>query len=83
MVTLVHDNSHLPLIETAGIFLSPGRKHKLGYKKKTSYFLPPPHTTCTTKVPLPMRVMYDTYYNGADYGYSQTVCYQLCEQTYV
>jgi hypothetical protein len=36
MVAMVHDNAQVPVIDIAGIELAPGRKHKLGYKKKTS-----------------------------------------------
>ncbi|UJR11174.1 hypothetical protein I4U23_015355 [Adineta vaga] len=82
MVALVHDNTQLPSIETAGIYLNPGHKHKLGYKKKTTSLLSPPYTTCTDRVSLSMKIMYENYYNGADYGYTQSICQQLCEQTY-
>ncbi|CAF1475678.1 unnamed protein product [Rotaria sp. Silwood1] len=80
-IALVHDNTEMPLIEARGIELAPGRKHKLGYRKKTIYFLPPPYTTCTGKVSPMMQAMFD-HYNDADYQYSETVCYQLCGQVY-
>jgi hypothetical protein len=82
MVALVHDNAHSPPIEAAGIGLAPGRKHILGYRKKTTYFLSSPYTTCTNKVSLQMEAMLDNY-NGADYGYDEMICYELCEQVYV
>ena len=81
MVAMVHHNTELPVIEAAGIELMPGRKHKLSYRKKASYFLPAPYSDCTSKIPLAMRTMFDGY-DGADYGYSQGVCYTLCLQAY-
>jgi hypothetical protein len=81
-VTLIHDNTELPLIETAGIHLAPGRNHKLGYRKKTAFFLSSPYTTCTNKISLQMEAMLDNY-NGASYDYDETICSELCEQLYV
>lgn len=82
MVALVHDNTELPLIDASGLQLKPGEKHKLGFKKKTTFLLSDPYTSCTDKVPQSMDIMLDQYYDKADYGYSQTICYQLCEQAY-
>ncbi|CAF2219431.1 unnamed protein product [Rotaria magnacalcarata] len=82
IVAMIHDNTQLPLIDVAGILLEPGRKHKLGYKKKQYKFLPSPYTYCTTDIPRPMRAMFDQY-EGADYAYSQGVCYTLCTQAYI
>jgi hypothetical protein len=82
MMALVHDNADIPLIEAVGIGLAPGRKHILGYKKKTTFLLSSPYTTCTSEVSLMMEAMLDNY-NGADYGYDETICYDLCEQVYV
>ena len=81
MMALVHDNTQLPLIEKAGICLATGRKHKLGYRKKTNYFLSPPYTACTDKVSTMMAAMFDNY-AGADYQYSESICFQLCGQVY-
>ncbi|CAF3221854.1 unnamed protein product [Rotaria sp. Silwood2] len=81
MMALVHDNTQLPLIETAGIELAPGRRHKLGYRKKATYFLSSPYTKCTDKVPFSMQAMFENY-NNADYLYSEALCYQLCGQVY-
>jgi hypothetical protein len=80
-VILIHDNSQVPLIEAAGIELAPGKRHKLGYKKKASYFLASPYTKCTNKISFSMQAMFDNY-NDANYSYSETVCYQLCSQIY-
>ena len=82
MVAMVHDNAQVPVIDKAGIELAPGRKHKLGYKKKTSYYLPAPYSDCTDTIPLAMQAMFDRY-AGADYAYSQDVCYTLCTQAYM
>jgi hypothetical protein len=81
MVAMVHHNTELPLIEAAGIELLPGRKHKLSYRKKASYFLAAPYSDCTTRVPPAMRATFKEY-GGADYDYSQGVCYTLCLQAY-
>ncbi|CAF1004824.1 unnamed protein product [Rotaria sp. Silwood1] len=82
MVAMIHDNTELPLIEVAGIQLDPGRRHKLSYKKKTYQLLSSPYSKCTTKVPLIMQAMFKRY-AGADYAYSQALCYMLCIQAYV
>lgn len=82
MVALVHDNTQLPSIEASGLLLKPGERHKLGYRKKSTVLLSEPYTSCTDNVPPSMSIMFDTHYDKADYGYSQTTCYQLCEQAY-
>lgn len=82
MVTMIHDNTELPLIDIAGIDLATGRKHKLNYKKRHNQFLPPPYSKCTTKISPEMYAMFNNY-GGADYVYSQDVCYILCTQAYM
>ena len=82
MVAMVHDNNELPLIEVAGIELVPGRKHKLTYRKRSNYVLPAPYTDCTNQVSPGMQAMFNNY-AGADYAYSQGVCYILCTQAYM
>jgi hypothetical protein len=82
LVAMIHDNTELPQIDIAGIMLAPGRKHKLGYKNKATYFLPSPYTDCTKKISLVMQSMFSQY-EGADYAYSQTVCHILCTQAYM
>jgi hypothetical protein len=81
MVAMIHDNTQLPRIDVAGIELAPRRKHKLGYKKKANYFLSAPYTDCTDEIPLGMKEMFNRY-EGADYAYSQTVCFTLCTQAF-
>jgi Amiloride-sensitive sodium channel len=82
-VALVHENGQAPLIETSGIYLEPGRQHKLNFRKKATYLLSAPYSSCTDNVPLPMKVTFDNYYHDAEYGYSERVCYGLCAQSYV
>ncbi|CAF4941276.1 unnamed protein product [Rotaria sp. Silwood1] len=82
MVAMIHDNTELPLIEVAGIQLDPGRKHKFGYKKRTYESLPSPYSDCTNEVSLAMQAMFNRY-AGADYAYSQVLCYMTCVQAYM
>lgn len=82
MMAMVHDNTELPLIDSAGIQLAPGRRHKLSYKKKTYQLLPSPYSDCTSDIPRVMQAMFDEY-QGADYAYTSVLCYLLCTQTYV
>ncbi|CAF1075561.1 unnamed protein product [Adineta steineri] len=82
IISLVHDNTQAPLIETAGIQLATEKTHKLGYKKKTTFFLSAPYTSCTKQISPSMQAMLDSF-DGADYEYSTTICLQLCRQTFV
>ncbi|CAF0954640.1 unnamed protein product [Adineta ricciae] len=82
LIGLIHGNTQLPLIEAAGVELAAGRKHRLSYSEKTVRFLPAPYSNCKDEVSSLMQMMLDKY-NGADYGYSEVICYQLCEQAYV
>ena len=82
IMAMVHDNTQLPTIERAGMTLAPGFKHRLTYTKKSVYSLPPPYSSCTSDIPLSMKSMFDKY-NGADYAYSEDICYIICQQTYV
>ena len=79
-VGLIHHNTELPSIESAGIYFSPGRKHKIGYQKRRNYFLFSPYTDYTEKIDRPMEIMLQNYKN-ADYGHSKTVCMKLCEES--
>ncbi|CAF3070916.1 unnamed protein product [Rotaria sp. Silwood2] len=80
-VGLLHDNTQLPSIESAGVELASGKRHKLGYRKKTTHLLSSPYTACTDKIPQNMQAMLE-YYNNTNYGYSEMLCYQLCGQVY-
>ena len=79
---MIHDNTELPRIDIAGIYLAPGRRHKLGYKKQTAYFLRSPYTDCRDEIPPVMQAMFNRY-DGVDYVYSQSICYIICTQTYM
>ncbi|UJR19275.1 hypothetical protein I4U23_022404 [Adineta vaga] len=81
-VILIHDNTQIPLIETSGIELSPGKRYKLSYKKKRTDLLSLPYTNCTKELTLALKAMLANY-DGADYVYSQQTCMTLCQQTYV
>ena len=81
-VALVHDNTQIPLIESAGIFLSPGKEHRLSYRKKIISLLPPPYTSCMNELSPSMEIMLENYAN-ADYGYTAHVCYDFCQQAYM
>ncbi len=82
MVALIHDNTELPFIENVGIQLTPGKRHKLSYKKTTYQLLPSPYSDCTDNIPLMMQAMFDEY-KGADYAYSSVLCNILCVATYM
>lgn len=82
MVATVHDNTQFPDVELAHIELAPGRRHKLGYKRRNNDFLSSPYTDCTSDIPLSMQAMFEQY-GGADYVYSQDACYKLCTQAYM
>ena len=82
MIAMIHDNRQMPPIDIAGILLAPGRKHKLGYKKKIGHFLSSPYTRCTIAIPLAMKAVFNQY-EGADYAYSRSLCHSLCTQAYV
>ncbi|CAF0968518.1 unnamed protein product [Rotaria sp. Silwood1] len=82
VLVLIHDNKQVPMIETSGIELEPGRRHKISYRKKKTNFLSSPYTDCTNKISDLMKAVLNTYY-PADYIYSQSSCYQSCQQTYV
>ncbi|CAF1045286.1 unnamed protein product [Adineta steineri] len=81
IVTMVHDNTQLPLIERVGIQMVPGRKHKLEYSKKTNSFLPSPYTTCSKIVTPGMQAMFDQF-SGAKYDYGLEICFIVAMQTY-
>lgn len=78
---MVHDNTQLPLIDKTGIQLSPGRKHKLGYNKKTNTFLPLPYTKCSSQVSPEMEAMFKEFSN-ATYTYSENICFRAALQSY-
>ncbi|CAF0949730.1 unnamed protein product [Adineta steineri] len=75
IVTMVHDNTQLSLIERVGIQMVPGRKHKLESSKKTNSFLPSPYTTCSKIVTPGMQAMFDQFSVAMQtYTYDQCDC---------
>ncbi|CAF0778792.1 unnamed protein product [Adineta steineri] len=82
MIGMVHNNVQLPLIDSAGIALATGFKHRITYTKKTISYLRAPYSTCDDKIPSMMQAMFDNY-QGAEYEYSEDICYELCTQVYV
>ncbi|UJR24443.1 hypothetical protein I4U23_005819 [Adineta vaga] len=82
IVSMVHDNRKLPSIEDEGIQLIPGRRHKLGYSKTTTTYLPSPYTKCSNTVTPEMKALYDQF-SGAKYDYTIDVCFTAAVQTYV
>ncbi len=82
MMAMLHDNVQMPLIDLTGIQLAPGRKHKLGYHKKTSYFLSEPYTSCTKTVTPGMQALFDQF-PGSEYAYEEETCFEVCLQSFM
>ncbi|CAF1172232.1 unnamed protein product [Didymodactylos carnosus] len=81
LVSMLHDNVQVPQIEIEGKALEPGRKHLLTYTKRQVTFLPAPYTSCTQAISPQMEAVFASY-NGAEYEYSQQLCYTLCLQAF-
>ncbi|CAF2795472.1 unnamed protein product [Rotaria sp. Silwood2] len=81
MIGVVHDNTQVPIVYMDGIELATGFNHRLSYMQKYISYLPSPYSTCTDQVSRSMQAMFD-YYSGADYAYSETLCYIICTQIY-
>jgi len=81
MIAMVHDNVQLPVIDYAGMALATGFKHRITYTKKTISYLRSPYSTCDDKIPPMMQAMFDNY-QGAEYQYSEDICYELCTEIY-
>ena len=82
MMAMIHDNTELPLIEVGGFRLHTGQRHNLAFRRKNFQLLSSPYSNCTNTVPLAMQAMFNQY-SGADYSYSQELCYVICFQSYV
>lgn len=80
---ILHNSDEQPLIRFAGKRFSPGFEHKLVYEKITSTYLGSPYTQCTAEVRDDMRALYNLFDNNTDYVYSETVCLELCHQTFI
>ncbi|CAF2515109.1 unnamed protein product [Rotaria sp. Silwood2] len=77
MIAMVHDNAQLPLIDSAGMALATGFKHRVTYTKKIISYLRSPYSTCNDEIPPMMQAMFDNY-QDAEYAYSEDICYELC-----
>ncbi|CAF4445417.1 unnamed protein product [Rotaria sp. Silwood2] len=73
MIAMVHDNPQLPLIDSAGMAVATGFKHRITYTKKIISYLRSPYSTCNDKILPVMLAMLDNY-QGAKYGYQQCDC---------
>lgn len=78
---MVHDNTALPQIDHAGLYLSSGKRHRISYKKKANYLLESPYSDCTNTIAPTMEALFNKYAD-ADYQYSQPLCNILCIQAY-
>ncbi|CAF4647099.1 unnamed protein product, partial [Rotaria sp. Silwood1] len=74
IMIMVHDNTQLSLIDIADMASGPGRKHKLSFTRKKSYFLSLPYAKCTNQIPLAMQAMFNLF-QDAYYAYSQLLCF--------
>ncbi|CAF1291168.1 unnamed protein product [Adineta ricciae] len=81
IVAVIHDNTQVPLMDTAGYNLNPGQKHKLSYRKKNYDFLPAPYTLCESKTAPWMQTMFESY-EKFDYKYSKPLCIKLDAQIF-
>ncbi|CAF3328727.1 unnamed protein product [Rotaria socialis] len=81
MIAVLHDNAQLPMIDSAGMALATGFKHRITYTKKMISFLRSPYSTCDDKIPPMMQAMFDNY-QGTEYGYTEDICYELCTQVF-
>ena len=61
--------------------LQPGQKHMFSYRKKTTFFLPAPYTSCSDEIAPWMKAIFYNY-PQADYGYSQSLCFGQLLQIY-
>ncbi|CAF2514377.1 unnamed protein product [Rotaria sp. Silwood2] len=82
ILALVHDNRQVPTIETSGVELGPGRRHKISYRRKKTTFLSSPYSDCTNEISNSLNAILKNY-DPADYNYSQTICFQVCQQIFV
>ncbi|CAF1377481.1 unnamed protein product [Didymodactylos carnosus] len=82
LTAIIHNNNEIPLIDSKAFYFAPGYTHNLVWTKSVSTYLEPPYTSCTNIIGDDMKALYDAY-NGVEYSYSQTVCYELCKQTYI
>ena len=80
---ILHNPDEQPLIRYSGKRFSPGFEHTLVYGKSISTYLGEPYTACTDEIRDDMIALYSLFDNNTDYIYSETVCLELCQQTYM
>jgi hypothetical protein len=80
---ILHNPYEQPLIRYSGKHFSPGFEHNLVYEKSISTYLGSPYTSCTKQIRDDMKALYYLFDNNTDYLYSETVCLELCYQTYM
>lgn len=78
---MMHDNTQIPFVDRVGDQLMPGRKHRIGYRKRTYFFVSSPYTTCINKATPRMQAIFD-HFSGATYAYDQESCYRAALQIY-
>ena len=79
---MLHENDRMPSLSNAAMLLGTQQHHRWNYRNRAFSFLPAPFTTCTNKINLAMQTLYDQY-QAIEYGYSLTVCFDICLQTYM
>jgi hypothetical protein len=80
---ILHNPDEQPLIRYSGKHFAPGLEHTLVYEKIVSTYLGSPYTPCTTEIRDDMKALYNLFDNNTGYIYSETVCLELCYQTYM
>lgn len=78
---ILHHPDEQPLIRYSGKRFLPGFEHHLVYEQSTSTYLGSPYTACTEEIRDDMKSLYNLFDNNTIY--SETVCLELCYQTYV
>jgi hypothetical protein len=80
---ILHNPDEQPLIRYSGKTFAPGLEHNLVYEKSVSTYLGSPYTSCTREIRDDMKALYALFDNDTAYIYSQTVCLELCYETYM
>ena len=80
---ILHNPDEQPLIRYSGRRFAPGFEHGLVYEKSLSTYLGSPYTQCTQVIRDDMRALYQLFDNNTDFIYSETVCLELCQQTFM
>ncbi|CAF0952917.1 unnamed protein product [Didymodactylos carnosus] len=83
LTAILHDNDEFPLVRYVGQYYQPGLDHQILYTKHVTTYLGSPYTQCTTQMGEDMQALYSTAFGTSQFKYSQTVCYELCAQSYI